>query len=46
MTRFVKFVWHKRVLLSTGSTQEDLSYITERLLMGHKESKQTKKEGF
>ena len=30
--------------LSTGSTQEDLSLITERLLMGRKESNQTYKQ--
>ena len=29
--------------LSTGSTQEDCPYITERLLMGRKESNQTNK---
>ena len=29
--------------LSTGSTQEDPSYITEKLLMGRKESNQTNK---
>ena len=30
------------LILSTGSTQEDPCFITERLLMGHKESNQTK----
>ena len=31
-------------LLSTGSTQEDCPCLTERLLMGHKEATQRKKE--